>query len=118
MKKYTVDGIEFKEDRIVNPDDRDPEIVSRYGYLGYILSTMCGNWPLIMAVVFASNLEEALELAADGEFLEAIAVDAEDIDPDIHTSLGNYCNYYDLQSYFGVTKFNIADMREVELCPI
>lgn len=113
--KYTINGIEFNSDRIVNPDDRDPEIVARYGYHGYILSTMSGNWPLVMAVVFASHLEEALELAADGEFLKAISVDAEDIDPENHVALGNYCNYYDF-SYLSAIEFDITEIQEVELC--
>jgi hypothetical protein len=113
--KYIVDGIEFNADRIVNPDDRDPEIIARYSYRGYILSTMRGNFPLVMAVVFASNLEEALDLAADGEFLEPISVDAEDVDPEFHVSLGNYCNYYDT-SYLGIDQFDITDIQEVEPC--
>jgi len=115
--KYIVNEIEFNEDRIVNPDDRDPEIVARYGYRGYILSTMCGNWPLVMAVVFARHLEEALDLAADGEFLNAISVDAEDVDLETHVTLGNYCNYYDT-SYLSITQFDIEHMQEVEPCLI
>lgn len=113
--KYTVNGIEFNADRIVNPDDRDPEIVARYGYRGYILSAMRGNFSLVMAVVFASNLQDALDLAADGEFLEAISVDAEDVDPEFHVSLGNYCNYYDT-SNLGIDQFDIEHMQEVESC--
>lgn len=113
--KYTVNGIEFNSDRIVNPDDRNPEIVARYGYRGYILSTMCGNWPLVMAVVFASNLQDALDLAADGEFLKAISVDVEDADPEFHVALGNYCNYYDT-SCLSIDQFDIEHMQEVELC--
>ena len=113
--KYIVNEIKFNSDRIVNPDDRDSEIVLRYGYRGYILSTMCGNFPLVMAVVFASNLQDALDLAADGEFLKAISVDIDDADPEVHVALGNYCNYYDF-SYLSAIEFNIADMQEVELC--
>lgn len=111
-----VNGIEFTSDRIVNPDDADPEMVARYGYKGFILTSLCG----VMAVVFARHLEEALDLAADGEFLNAIKVDVADMDDeecDRYNCLGNYGDYYDLMSYFGFTEFDASKgMEAYELC--
>ena len=110
--KYIVDGIEFNSDRIVNPDDADPEMVARYGYKGYILQTASGNFGLVMAIVFAEHLEEALNIAADEEFLDAVQPNDEDVDANVHTCLGNYGNYYDL-SNFGFTEFDATKGMEV-----
>jgi hypothetical protein len=116
MKKYIVDGIEFKGDRIANLDDLTPcpcdeGETYKHELTGFLLADGSGQFGYVMAIAFAKYLQEALDIAADAELLNSIKCD-DNFDPeDRYASLGNYCDLYDLQNLVAI-EFDVTNGME------
>lgn len=117
MKEYyLINTIVVQKDCIANLDDLTPcpcdeGETYRHGLTGFLLADGSGMG-CVMAVAFATNLQDALDIAADAELLELIRRDDEEayFDNDL-ASLGNTGDRYDLQNLVAI-KFDVTQGME------
>ena len=116
MKEYyLINTVVVQKDRVANIDDLvvcDDSETWKHGLTGFLLADGSGNFGCVMAVAFATNLQDALDIAADAELLERIRRDDEEayFDDDL-ASLGNTGDRYDLQNLVAI-KFDVTDGME------
>lgn len=89
-----IHGVKFTDNDIVNVDDYAYSVYSEDDRLKMFILHDCG---FCLGVVFADNLDDALDIAADKGKLDSYAVEREDEDRGDIIYAGNDCTPYDIE---------------------
>lgn len=114
--EFTLGPYKFTESDIANPEEFIPS--GEFNPYNTRLYVLVGSYGYVVCVVFAHDIQEALDEAADLDFLDAYLVDEEDFAEAIEEGcegdfayLGNGEEPFDL-TYFGVFDFPVKSMSK------
>ena len=105
MKEYyLINSVVVQKERVANIDDiwfYDDGRIGKHELTGFLLADG-SSMGCVMAVAFARHLQDALDIAANAEFLNRIRV-RDEFDPeDRSVGLGNGCDRYDLDNLVAI----------------